>query len=146
MTDGPTRGVPKVYGSLQRLREHTRREAQMEMARAEVERDRVQERLDALNAGVDRARAQLDPLDAEALSTYHNFRLQEALRERRETARLAQRERELETRRGHHLRSVRDELTLDALVEELNARGQEDFRRAERRQMDEIAGRRKAGS
>ncbi len=132
-------GVPPVYASLQRLREHSRIEAHQQVRAAEVERDRSVARLDELRTGVDVARSQVDFADADALGTYQAFRLQEGLRERREQVRLAQRERELETRRTQHVRCVRDELTLEALVEEMHALGELDVRRGEARQMDEIA-------
>lgn len=131
--------MPDIYASLQRLREHSRRESHQQFRAAEVERDRALARVDELRAGVERARAQVDGGDVEALGLYHSFRLREALRERREEARLAQRERDLETREVQHVRCVRDELTLDALVEEMEAREAVVVRRVEARQMDEIA-------
>jgi hypothetical protein len=133
--------MSNIYASLQRLRVHSRKEAHQQVRAAEIERDRAAARLLELREGVASARAAVDPRDAEAVNLYATFRLREALRERREEARLAQRERDLEARRAHHLKCVRDELTLNTLVDELNAREAQEARRVEARRMDEIANR-----
>jgi hypothetical protein len=131
--------MSNVLPTLLRLRAHSRREAELQRRDAERERDNQRARLDELHAGVARARDAVDGGDAEAIVAYQAFRLREELRDRRETARLNQRERDVDTRTTQHLRCVRDELTLGVILDlQAERRAQED-RRVDTRRMDEIA-------
>jgi len=132
-----------IYRSLQRIREHERKSAHQKVVAAEEERDRSVARIEALQERVEVARTSVDNEDAVSIATYHSYRLQQVITERREEARLAQRNRDLEARRAHHVVCVREELSLDAVVERMNERDQAEERRSDARLMDEIAARRR---
>ena len=91
-----------------------------------------------MRAEIERARAAIDPSDPVALSAYHQFRLREEMLERRETARLQQREREVASNVLVHQKNVRDELSLQNVLDEHAQRAVEDERRAETRELDEL--------
>jgi len=143
MSDENRTSTLAVYRSLQRIREHKRQSAHQKVVAAEVERDRSVARIEELQARVESARTSVDQGDVVSIATYHSYRLQQVITERRETARLAQRNRDLEIRRAHHVTCVREELTLDAVVDRMHEREQAAERRSDARQMDEIASRRR---
>lgn len=130
-----------ILESLHRLRAHARHEAEVALKESEVARDQQQDRLSDVRTGIRTAQAAVDPADALALVTYQSFRLREELKERREQARLNQRERDLSLHRERHGRCVRDELSMQAVMEEKAERLDEEERRGEARGMDEIAAR-----
>lgn len=132
-----------VLHSLHRLRQHARRETETSLRRAQEERDVQAAKVDALRAAVAEAREGVDPNDASDLSAYHAWRLRTEMNERRESARLAQRERDLEQTTRVHQDNVRRELSLERVIDEHAQRELEDARRAEGRTMDEIASRRR---
>jgi len=109
--------MAKTLAVLQRLRDHARKAQELELRRAERERDRQQGRIDELHARMESARAELEPGDAHALVAYHNFRLQGEMASRRERARLAQREREVDAIGRRHGQAVRDQLAVENLIE-----------------------------
>jgi hypothetical protein len=127
-----------ILNSLHRLRQHARRESELALKRAETERDAQRERLDGVRAEIERARESLDPSDPVALAAYHQFRLREEMLERRETARLQQREREVASNVLMHQKNVRDELSLQNVLDEHAQRTLEEDRRAETRDLDEL--------
>lgn len=127
--------------TLLRLRARAREESQAMLRRAEDERDLQRGRLDAVRKAIADARADLDPHDALALATYHAFRLAQEPLERRETARLLQREREVEQKRAIHVGRVRDELAMANVIEAHAREEAEEEARRDARRMDEIAAR-----
>jgi hypothetical protein len=133
--------MSNVLASLHRLRSHTRQESGVVLRESERARDQQQERLTELTRGIRQAQAGVDPEDALGLVTYQAFRLREELRERRERARLHQKERDVALNRERYTRCVRDELSMQAVIEEKALREEEDLRRVEARNMDEVASR-----
>lgn len=130
-----------ILNSLHRLRQHARRESELSFRRAEEERDVQRQRLEGVRAEIVRARDALDPNDPLALAAYHQFRLREEMLERRETARLQQKEREVASTSIVHNKNVRDELSLERLLDEQAVRAAEEERRAEMRELDELGAR-----
>ena len=132
-----------VYKSLHRLRQYARQESELQVRKAREERDAQAARIDALRAEVQSARAAVDPDDANALAAYQAWRLRAEMNERRESARLAQRERDLEQHTRMHTDNVRKELTMEKFMELQAERALEESRRVDARKMDEIAGSRR---
>lgn len=110
--------------------------------RAEDERDAQAGRLDAVRRSVADARAQMDPSDPFALTTYHAFRMRQEVAERREAARLQQREREVEQKRAVHVGRVRDEIAMANVIDAHAREAAADEARRDSRRMDDIAARR----
>ena len=132
-----------VYKSLHRLRQYARQESELQVRKAQEERDAQLARIEELRAEVQRAREDVDPDDAGALAAYQAWRLRAEMSERRESARLAQRERDLEQHTRTHADNVRKELTMETFLELQAERALEDARRVDARNMDEIAGNRR---
>ncbi len=127
--------------TLHRLREHARKESDVLVRQAERARDVQSERVDSIHASVAQARENVDGTDALELTAYHAFRLRQELASRRESARLSQKERELENQRVRHGARVRDELALANVIEAAALTDSEDRRRREDKRMDEVAAR-----
>lgn len=111
------------------------------MRQAEAERDAQRARVDALAAGLTRARGALDLTDTVDLATWSAYRLQAELTGRRERVRLASRQREADLASGRHRRAVQDELGLANVVAARDAAEAEETRRGEVRLLDEVASR-----
>lgn len=127
--------------TLLRLREAARKETLAALRKAEAEREAQVGRLADVRMSIVLARGALDPTDATDLTHYHGFRLRQEMAERREGARLAQKDRELEARRNAHILRVRDELSLADLIEARERVAINEANRAEQADLDEIAGR-----
>ena len=132
--------------TLLRLREAARKETLAALRKAENERDLQMAKLVEVRESVKTARAQVDPTDATDLTHYHGYRLRQEMAERREAARLAQKDRDLEGRRNAHVLRVRDELALSGLIDARAETEREEADRRENKQMDEIANRNKGES
>lgn len=126
---------------LLRLRTGAREESQTLLRRAEDERDAQAARLRAIREATLAARNNLDPCDPFALTTYHAFRMRQEVAERREQAKLVQRERELEQKRGLHVGRVRDELAMQNVIEAQAVAAAREESVRDMRRMDEIASR-----
>jgi hypothetical protein len=127
--------------TLHRLREHARKDSESKLRRAEALREEQQARLDAVQEAVVQARANRDPADALSLANYHAFVLLQRVAERRETAKLQQRDREAEAARTVHRSRVRDELAIQNAIEAANDREMVEERRDETRTLDEVGAR-----
>ena len=131
-----------VLDTLRRLRVYQRQQSSLQLKQAEVERERQAERVQSLEQALVEGHAATSPTDAAALAEYHSWRLRQELNLRRENARLAQRARDVELQQDRHIKNVREELTLDTVIQARDLQEQEDANRAEARWMDEIAARR----
>lgn len=131
-----------VLDTLRRLRVYQRQQSSLQLKQAEVERERQAERVQSLEHALVEGHAATSPTDAAALAEYHSWRLRQELNLRRENARLAQRARDVELQQDRHIKNVREELTLDTVIQARDLQEQEDANRAEARWMDEIASRR----
>lgn len=133
--------MSRVLDVLFRLRDHARKSAEVELRRAESDRDRQLARVHNIRAALVTAREECAHDDPRAVESYFAFRLQGELAIRREEARLVQREREVEARDRVHVGTVRDELAVDNL-RELRAEAEaREAGRKERATMDDIGGR-----
>lgn len=133
--------MSNVLASLHRLRSHARLEAEASLRVAERARDQQEVRLSVVTTAIQTAQASVDHEDVAALAAYQSFRIREEFAERRERARLQQKERDVMLSGDRHVKCVRDELTLEAVMEERLLEFQGESRRAEARGMDEIASR-----
>lgn len=113
----------------------------MLLRQAEAERDAQRARVDALAAGVSRAREGMDADNVTDLTTWSAYRLQAELSGRRERIRLAQRQRDTDLASGRHRRAVQDELGLCNLVAAREALEADEARRVEGHWLDEVASR-----
>jgi hypothetical protein len=130
--------------TLARLREHARKESQAKLSSAQVMRDEQDERVQAVRRAVDGARETKDPADLLSIAAWHTWRLRQEVVERREVARLHQRERDLDSARTTHGGRVRDELAIGNAIEAEHLRGVEAALRAETRTLDEVGARRRS--
>jgi len=132
-----------VLNSLHRLRSHLRQQSSVQLKTAEVERDQQQQRVQDIEVSVVQAQKTVDTSDLNALTEYHGWRLRQELAWRRESARLHQRQRDVEIQKERHIRNVRDELAMQNVLQAKELVEQEEDKRKEARWMDEIASRRK---
>lgn len=130
-----------VLDTLHRLRVYQRQQSSLQLKLAQVERERQAERVDSLQQAMVEGRAATSPTDVAALAEYHSWRLRQELNLRRENARLAQRERDVEMHQDRHIKNVRDELTIDSVIQTKDLEAQQEADRAEARWMDELASR-----
>jgi hypothetical protein len=129
--------------TLHRLRQATRRESDAVLRRAQAERDAQVQRLDALRNQMETARAGVDPSDPAAMASWHAWRLRAEIEQRREIARLAQRERDLEAASRVHQKNVRDELSLERVIEAHEEEARIEAARKDTLALDEVGGRRR---
>lgn len=129
--------------TLLRLREHARKESQSKLQQAQGQRDEQDERVQAVRRAVEEARNDRDPADLLSIAAWHTYRLRQELVERREVARLNQRERDLETARSTHGGRVRDELAIGNAIDAASVREAEEALRSETRTLDEVGARRR---
>lgn len=135
---------PSALPTLLRLRRAAREESQAAVRRAEDERDTQAQKLSNIRAATVAARASLDPTDPVALVSYHEFRARQEVLDRREAARLLQREREVDVKRTHHTARVRDELSIDHVIERKRTEAEHEEQKRDHTRMDEL-GRRSGG-
>jgi flagellar export protein FliJ len=134
--------MPSTLHTLLRLRGLDREASAVALRKAEDERDSQRQKLDEVRATVARARENVSATDAADLAVYHQFRLRQEMAERREMARLAQKERDLETKRNLHVGRVRDELALQNVIDAKAVEEARDESRRDQAQNDEVAARR----
>jgi flagellar export protein FliJ len=132
-----------VLDSLLRLRTWQRQQSALQLKQVQEERDRQAGQVSALKQAMEQAQREMRPDDVFEVNDYHTWRLRQELNMRRESARLQQRERDVEIQQGRHVQNVREELSLDAVLEAKEQTEMEEERRAEARQMDEIASRKR---
>lgn len=127
--------------TLLKLREAARKETLAALRKAEAERETQVARLAEVRMSIVMARESLDPTDPTDLTHYHGFRLRQEMAERREAARLAQKDRDLEIKRNAHILRVRDELSLAELIDAREKFAAVEASRGDQRRMDELASR-----
>lgn len=128
--------------TLLRLRTLAREETAVAVRKAEDEREAQLARLVAVRESVARARTETDLEDALDLAAYYAFRLRSEMAERREAARLAQKERDVEQKRALHVVRVRDEIAMQNVIDHRERQAAVDEGRRDAARMDEIAARR----
>ena len=131
-----------TLSTLHRLRQFTRRESELVLARAQEARDAQMAVMAALHERLRASRDAIDPDDAAALAGWHAWRLRMEMEQRREGARLAQRERDLDVALRVHQKNVRDELSLEKLIESKHEEARLEAARKDTRVLDEVGARR----
>lgn len=131
-----------VLDTLHRVRTYQRKQSAIQLKLAEVELERQNERVEQLKQAMVDAQKAVQPRDVLSVNDYHSWRLRQEMVMRRETARLSQRERDVELQKDRHIHNVRDELTLQTVIAVRDEEQQLEERRAEARWMDELASRR----
>jgi hypothetical protein len=130
-----------VLDSLLRLRTYQRQQSALQLKQAEVERERQALRVSSLEEEIVTAQEQLPCNDLVAITDYHAWRLRQEITLRRETARLAQKERDVEIQQDRHGKNVRDELSIQNVTAAHQQLKLEEERHKEAHWMDEIAAR-----
>ncbi len=141
-TPADTGDVSGTLHTLLRLRTIARESSSLALRKAEDERAAQLEKLRGVRSAVESARTETDMNDALDLANYYAFRLRSEMAERREAARLAQKERDVEQKRAIHATHVRDELAMDNVIDLRERQEAREQQRRESREMDEVAGRR----
>ena len=131
-----------VLDTLHRVRAYQRQQSALQLKLAQVERDKQAEKVAELQQAMIEAQAAVQPHDVQSVHDYHGWRLRQEMVMRRESARLSQRERDVELQQDRHIHNVRDELTLQTVITAREEEQQVEERRAEARWMDELASRR----
>lgn len=132
-----------VLHTLHRLRQNARRESEVALLRAQAERDAQAAKVLAMQEHMRVARDAVNRDDPTDLAAWHAWRLRAEMEERREQARLAQRERDLDTAMRAHHKLVRDEISMEKLLEAHAERARVEALRKETRMLDEVGARRR---
>ncbi len=128
----------RTLDRIQRLRDHDKRLARLDLAKAQSAHTSQEQRLREVGDRIDEARKDVSEVDPAELAQYHAFRLRMEMLERRERAFLAETERQVEKRRDEVSVKARESEVVRLMRE---ARGEEEaleLRRSEEREMDEI--------
>ena len=124
---------------IQRLREHGKRIARMELARAESERADHMERRKQLDQRIEAARGAADQNSAHDLASYHSFRMRMEVASRRQEHALQQSELRVEDHRARVTEAVREAEVVKVMMEARQEAARQEQARAERAENDEAA-------
>jgi len=127
-----------VLKHLQKLREHEKKQAQMELAKAERAEEQQTARLDKNAQQVAQARENTPEDDAAEVARYHAFRLRMEMARRRETGRLEKRKHDVLQARDKLNTSVKNARTMEQLVENRAEEQAKEKRKKETALMDEL--------
>jgi flagellar export protein FliJ len=128
-----------VLKHLHKLREHEKKQAQMDLAKAQRAEDLQIEKVEKNAQRVVDARAGTQENDASEVARYHAFRLRMEMIRRRETGRLQERQNQVSFARENLDHSVRQVRTLDKLIENREEQTAKDTRKAENELMNELS-------
>ena len=128
-----------VLKHLQRLREHEKKQAQMELAKAERAEEAQVERVEENARSVRDARSATSEDDAAEVARYHAFRLRMEMTRRREVGRLEKRKADVHSARDALNESVKKVRTLDKLIENREEEAAKEARKAEGTLMNELS-------
>lgn len=128
----------KTLDTLKRLRDHEKRQARLELVRAERRHDKQQGRVDQVAERVEAAR-QEPRNDAASLAIYHQFRVQMELLGRREQSFLDETGRNVDVRRGEVAVAAREAEVVELVIEARNEEAALEARREDERQLDQLA-------
>jgi flagellar export protein FliJ len=128
-----------VLKHLHKLREHEKKQAQMDLAKAQRAEDLQIEKVEKNAQRVVDARAGTQENDASEVARYHAFRLRMEMIRRRETGRLQERQNQVSFARENLDHSVRQVRTLDKLIENREEETAKDARKAENELMNELS-------
>jgi len=128
-----------VLKHLQRLREHEKKQAQMELAKAERAEEAQAARVEENARRVEAAREGTQENDAAEVARYHAFRLRMEMMRRREVGRLQKRQHAVSDARNILNDSVRQARTLDKLIESKEEEAAKEARKSEEILMNELS-------
>lgn len=123
---------------LQRLRDHDKRLARMDLVKAEQAHSSQEERVNAVVERIDEARKELEPGDPAELALYHAFRLRMEMQDRRERAFLKETSRQVEQRREEVSGKAREAEVVRLMREARAEEAAWEERRREEKELDEI--------
>jgi flagellar export protein FliJ len=123
---------------LQRLRDHDKRLARMDLAKAESAHSTQEQRLAEVGQRIHQARADLGPSDPAELAQYHAFRLRMEMLSRRERAFLEETQRQLDKRRDEVSSKARESEVVRLMREARDEEAGWEARRTEERELDEV--------
>jgi len=127
-----------VLKHLQKLREHEKKQAQMELAKAERAEEQQAARVDDNAQQVASARENTPEDNAAEVARYHAFRLRMEMARRREMGRLEKRKNEVSNARDKLNTSVKNARTMDKLIENRAEDQAKEARKKETALMDEL--------
>jgi flagellar export protein FliJ len=128
-----------VLKHLQKLREHEKKQAQMDLAKAERAEETQAARLEENARTVKAVRKGTQEDDAAEVARYHAFRLRMEMIRRREVGRLQKRQDAVSSARDHLNDSVRQVRTLDKLIENREEEAAKEARKSEQNLMNELS-------
>jgi len=128
-----------VLKHLHKLREHEKKQAQMDLAKAQRAEELQLEKVEKNAQRVVDAREGTQENDASEVARYHAFRLRMEMIRRRETGRLQDRKNKVSLARENLNHSVRQVRTLDKLIENQEEKAAKEARKAETELMNELS-------
>ena len=128
-----------VLKHLQRLRAHEKKQAQMDLAKAELAQEMQKAKVEENAQSVVNAREATREDDAAEVARYHAFRLRMEMVRRREVGRLEKRKAAVADARETLNDSVRKVRTLDKLIETREEEAAEEARKSEENLMTELS-------
>lgn len=128
-----------VLKHLQRLREHEKKQAQTDLAKAELAQELQAAKVEANARSVEDARNGTSEDDAAEVARYHAFRLRMEMVRRREVGRLEKRKNAVSNARTTLNESVRKARTLDKIIENRDEEAAREARKSEENLMTELS-------
>lgn len=128
-----------VLKHLQRLREHEKKQAQMDLTKAELAEEMQKAKVEENAQSVENAREATREDDAAEVARYHAFRLRMEMMRRREVGRLEKRKEAVQSARDTLNESVRKVRTLDKLIENREEEAAKEARKSEENLMTELS-------
>ena len=128
-----------VLKHLQRLREHEKKQAQMDLAKAEQAEEAQAEKVDKNARSVTQARESTLEDSAAEVARYHAFRLRMEMVRRREVGRLEKRKAAVDSARETLNESLKQVRTLDKIIENREEEAAKEARKSEENLMNELS-------
>jgi flagellar export protein FliJ len=128
-----------VLKHLQKLREHEKKQAQLDLAKAQRAEDAQRGKIEANAQKVRDAQENTQENDAAEVARYHAFRLRMEMIRRRESGRLQKRQNQVMVAREVLNHSVRQVRTLDHLIENREKEEAKEARKVDNDLMNELS-------
>ena len=128
-----------VLKHLQRLREHEKKQAQMDLAKAEQAEEAQAEKVENNARSVTQARESTLEDSAAEVARYHAFRLRMEMVRRREVGRLEKRKAAVDSARETLNESLKQVRTLDKIIENREEEAAKEARKSEENLMNELS-------
>ena len=128
-----------VLKHLQRLKEHEKKQAQMDLAKAEKAEEDQAEKVEINARSVAQARESTLEDSAAEVARYHAFRLRMEMVRRRETGRLEKKKKAVHSAREALNESLKQARTLDKIIENREEEAAKEARKSEENLMNELS-------